>query len=106
MFEQLHEYLILYKQLQVPGIGTFVVERKSAETDFPDKTIHAPVYTIALRAENSTSSKKFFTWLAATLNISDRDAIVRFNDFVFELKNGRRVKRRRKKMGSKFGLSE
>ena len=86
MFEQLHQYLLVNKQLPLPGIGTLLVERKPAEADFANKTIHAPTYAISLRNETGSIPKKFFNWLAAILNISERDAIVRFNDFAFELK--------------------
>jgi hypothetical protein len=86
MYEQLYQYLLLYKQLPLPGIGTFLIERKPAEADFANRTIHAPTYAITLHNETSSLPKKFFNWLAAVLNISERDAIVRFNDFAFELK--------------------
>lgn len=86
MYQQLYQYLILHKQLQMPGIGTFMIERKAAEGDFPNKKMHAPAYAIAFQPAASTPSKKFFNWLAAALNITDRDAVVRFNDFAFDLK--------------------
>ena len=86
MYEQLHQYLLIYKQLPVPGIGTFFIERKPAEADFANRTIHAPVYSVSLQNETVSLSKKFINWLAAVMNISERDAVVRFNDFVFELK--------------------
>ena len=86
MYEKLHQYLLVHKQLPLPGIGTFLVERKPAEADFANKIINAPIYSVTLRNETGSLPKKFFNWLAAVLNISERDAIVRFNDFVFDLK--------------------
>ena len=70
----------------MPGIGTFLLERKPAEIDFINKRMNPPSYTIALQPAVS-SSKKFYNWLAATLGISEHDAILRFNDFAFDLKN-------------------
>ena len=86
MYKELYQYLIQYKQLAVPGIGTFLLERKPAEADFPGRIINPPVYTIALQPTVNSSSKNFFSWLASALNISDRDAVIRFNDFAFDLK--------------------
>jgi hypothetical protein len=70
----------------MPGIGTFRVETRPAETDFPNRIINPPGYVISLQQTVTTSSRKFFSSLAYILDISDRDAIIRFNDFVFELK--------------------
>jgi hypothetical protein len=86
MYEELYQYLVLHKQLQVPGVGTFLVERKPATGDFPNKKIEAPAYAVAWQPVASTPSKKFFNWMAAALNSTDRDAVVRFNDFAFDLK--------------------
>jgi len=87
MYGELHQYLILHKQLNVPGIGTFQVERKPADVDVAGKMIYPPAYTIALHHSNATPSKKIFTWLAAELNISEYDALARFNDFAFDVRN-------------------
>lgn len=86
MYGELYQYFIQHKQLPVPGIGTFLLERKPATADFPNKLINPPVYSISLKQANDTPTKKFFIWLGAVLNISDRDAVIRFNDFVFDLK--------------------
>ena len=86
MYTELYQYLIQYKQLAVPGIGTFLLERKPAEADFPGRIINPPAYIIVLQPTVNSSSKKLFSWLAFALNISDRDAVIRFNDFAFDLK--------------------
>ena len=86
MYPQLHEYLLQHKQLPVPGIGTFYVERQSAELDFINKRIMPPVYAIALKSGSQLPSPQFFKWLARALGITDRDAVFQFNDFVFDLK--------------------
>lgn len=87
MYRELEQYLILYKKLSVPGIGTFQVERTPAEADFASKLINPPTYTIALHHGNNAPSTRLFNWLAEVMNISERDAVIRFNDFAFELKN-------------------
>ncbi|MGK2862958.1 MAG: hypothetical protein ACSLE0_13570 [Chitinophagaceae bacterium] len=87
MYGELYQYFILHKQLNIPGIGTFFLERKPASIDFVNKIADPPFYTIALHHGNSDSSKNILGWLAATLNISERDALNRFNDFALDLKN-------------------
>ena len=86
MNETLYQYFIQHKQLNVPGIGTFLLERTAAATDFPNKQLQPAAYSIALHHTTATPSKNFFAWLSAALHISDREAVVKFNDFAFDLK--------------------
>jgi hypothetical protein len=87
MYTDLYEYLILNKRLSVPGIGTFLLERKPAATDLTHRQISPPAYTIRLDHSNQTPAKKFFYWLAGKLNVHYHEAIVRFNGFAYDLKN-------------------
>ena len=86
MYTQLYQYLLQHKQLPVPGIGTFLMERKSAAIDFFNKKINPPSYAVALDPGSHLPGQHFFKWLATALGISDREAIFRFNDFAFDLK--------------------
>jgi hypothetical protein len=87
MYGELYQYLILHKQLNIPGIGTFLVERKPADIDFVNKIVNPPAYTISLHHGNTAPSKNVFSWLASTLNISERDALTQFNDFALDIKD-------------------
>jgi hypothetical protein len=87
VYGELYQYLILHKQLDVPGIGTFLLERKPADIDFVNKVVNPPAFTVALHHGSTTPSKKVFNWLATSLSISERDALIRFNDFALDLKN-------------------
>jgi hypothetical protein len=86
MYAELYQYLILNKQLPVPGIGTFLLERKPAQGDFLNKRILAPEYLVALQQNTISPSTSFFGWLGNALGISDCDAVISFNDFVFDMK--------------------
>jgi len=86
MYEELYRFLILYKNLSIPNIGTFALVRQPATGDFPSRTIHPPGYTFSFQPNINSSMKDFFSWLGQALLISDREAIIRFNDFVYELK--------------------
>ena len=87
MYGELYQYFILHKQLNIPGIGTFLLERKPASIDFVNKMADPPVYTVALHHGNSSPSKNVFSWLASILNISERDALNQFNDFALDIKD-------------------
>ncbi len=87
MYGELYQYLILHKQLNIPGIGTFLLERKPANIDFVNKMADPPAYTVALHHGNTTPSKNIFSWLASVLNISESDALNRFNDFALDVKD-------------------
>lgn len=87
MYGELYQYLVLHKQLNVPGIGTFFLERKPADLDIANKVINPPSYTVALHHGNVAPSRRLFSWLSSAFNISEREAIMRFNDFVFDLKD-------------------
>lgn len=86
MYETLYQYFIQHKRLAVPGVGTFLLERKPAVNDFVNKQINPPYYSVSLQAFADPPSFNFFKWLAEAMHSSDHDAIIRFNDFVFVLK--------------------
>jgi hypothetical protein len=86
MYAELYQYLIQHKELPVPGIGTFLLERRPASVDFPNKLIDPPSYAISLQPGSYVPGKRFFNWLAVSLGVTDREAIFRFNDFAFDMK--------------------
>lgn len=86
MYLELYQYLLLHKQLPVPGIGTFSLDRTPARIDFPNKLMYPPVYAFNLQESPGIPAKSFFHWLGRALHVTDRDAVIRFNDFAFEMK--------------------
>lgn len=88
VYQPLYEYLVLQKSLSLPGIGTFVVERKPADFDFANKQINPPSYSISFKNGDETEpSKKLFNWLANALHTTELDAVMQFNQFNAELRN-------------------
>ncbi|RYY61987.1 MAG: hypothetical protein EOO05_04430 [Chitinophagaceae bacterium] len=84
MYKELYQYFLLHRELQLPGIGTFLLERQPAEIDIANREIVAPVYSVALHHGHVSSSRKLYQWLASVYQIGESDAVVRFNDFVFD----------------------
>jgi hypothetical protein len=85
MYLDLYRYFVRHNHLHLPGIGTIVSQRTAARSNFPNRTIDSPVYSITLE-EGGQHTRRFFSWLADSWQVTERDAIVRFNDFVFELR--------------------
>ncbi|MDF2383914.1 hypothetical protein JMG10_20715 [Nostoc ellipsosporum NOK] len=90
MYKALYAYLVRYGRLTIPGVGILVVERQAAVMDFTTRTAQPASYRIALQHSAETGSEtaghRLFGWLAGALNIHQREAVIRFNDFVFDLK--------------------
>lgn len=86
MQEILYKYFVEHKELNVPGIGTFLLNRTPAVSDFPNKLIYPPSYNITLQASAISPSKDFFAWLSNALYTSEREAVITFNDFAYDIK--------------------
>jgi hypothetical protein len=88
MYHDLYEYLVLNRQLSMPGIGTFLLERKPAETDITHRQIKPAMYSISFdNSAVAAPSKRFFYWLSEKKGLQYHEAIVKFNGFTFDLKN-------------------
>jgi hypothetical protein len=87
MYAELYRYLLQYKKLPVPGIGTFLLAKNPAVADFPNKVIHAPGYQVAFTQSVERPGSNFYQRLAQLLGISEREAATRFNDFSFDFKD-------------------
>lgn len=87
MYNELYKYLILHKQLSLPGIGRFEIEKKPADVDFANRVVNPPEYSISFRQSDTVIPfRKLFNWLETELNISELEAVKRFNDFVFDMR--------------------
>ena len=87
MFNILYKYLILNKQVNIPGIGHFQVEQLPTRLDSAARLIHSPLPTIKFSDAASTADKRFFQFVSRELNIQEWETIRRFHDFSFKLKS-------------------
>ncbi len=86
MYQQLYRYLIQHQQLQLPGIGTLLLQQSDAVINVVDHSITAGTYQVNLTNDNATTAPiKLYNWVAGAFNITEREAIVKYNDFVFDL---------------------
>lgn len=87
MTASLYHYLIRQHQLPIPGLGTLLIERTPARTDFVNKQILPPAYQYRFDQYFDAPDKDFFSYLALSNNISDFEAIRWFNEWAYELRN-------------------
>lgn len=86
MQDSLYEFLIINKRLSLPGIGTIVLFKNPAQSDFTNKQFLASYYSFKIESANDKPSKKLFDWLCSMAGIAEWDAIKAVNDFSFDLK--------------------
>lgn len=87
MYKELYGYLVIYKQLSVPGIGTFLLNRAPVEIDFPNKLAHPSIYSVSLASAENKIDPDFYHQLSAIIDKSASDTVKLFNDFAFDLVN-------------------
>ncbi len=85
--EHLYHYFIQSRTLGLPGIGTFDLFRVSAQTDFANRRILAPGYTISYDSLNDAPDKDLFEYLSRKCSIPEWEAIKVVNDFSQEIKS-------------------
>ena len=87
MFQVVYKYLILNKQVNLPGIGHFQVVEFPARLDFNSKVIHAPVPIIQFTNISQAADRYFFDFVAHELQIEQAESIRKFHDFTYHLKD-------------------
>jgi hypothetical protein len=87
MYEALYRFLIRYRKVDLPGIGAIALQMQSSRSEFVNHSFLPPSYFFSLEKGKETPSRKIFSWLAANFSVTEREAVVKFNDFVFDLRN-------------------
>jgi nucleoid DNA-binding protein len=86
MLETLYLFLIRHKQIELPEIGVVSVHIQSAKTKFIDREVLPPGYSFAFSSRVPHATNKLTGWIAHALDISETEAISRFNNFIYEIK--------------------
>jgi hypothetical protein len=82
----LYHYFIQSRSLSLPGIGTFDLFRIAAQTDFANRKILAPGFTISYDSINDAPHKELFDYISRKQSIPEWEAIKEVNDFAHDLK--------------------
>ena len=85
MYEYLYRFLIKYKKLDLPGFGTIVLHLQSSRSEITDRHFSPPGHFFTLEKEDEVPRGKLFSWLASHFGITDSEAVIRFNEFIFDL---------------------
>lgn len=80
------EYLILHKNISLPGIGKLSLEQQSASLNIAEKIINPPFYQIRFDRADDKPVKRLFTWISSVMQVTEWDAIRSVNDFAFEIR--------------------
>jgi hypothetical protein len=84
MLNVLYKYLVLTNHVGIPGIGNFSIER--SDSQFRGASIHPPVREVLFQPGSALTDKNFYHFLAQEKNISEVDAVRKFQDFAYDLK--------------------
>lgn len=85
MYEALYRFLIRYKKIDLPGIGAIALQMRSSRSEFVNRSFLPPAYFFSLEKSKEKTSRKLFSWLAADFSLTEREAVVKFNDFLFDM---------------------
>ncbi len=86
MMHLLYKYLIINKQVTLPGIGVLSINRKPARHDLVDKVFQSPVFNIELTSETSIADNKLFVFISREKGIDEAEAFEHLHDFAYRLK--------------------
>ena len=87
MFNLFYKYLLINRQVGIPGIGLFQLSQSFATIDAEEKIIHPPVPQIRFTQKTTGADKKFFQFVSSELHVQEWESIRRFHDFTYKLKN-------------------
>ncbi len=85
--ELLRLYFIQQRTVNLPGIGSFELDRIPAQVDQVSGAIKAPSYTIRYDSMHDIPSKEMFAYISRKRNISEWEAIGVVNNFSMNLKD-------------------
>jgi len=85
MYELLYRYLIKYRKLDLPGLGKLALKMHPAKAEFVSHSFSPPGYFFEFERTEDVPPERLFSWLASNLTITEQEAVIRFNEFIFDL---------------------
>lgn len=86
MFDLFYQYLVLHKKVTVPGLGTFMIVRKTAQLSFEHKTLTSPGWEVIFAKGDLPADKDFYTYISQQQNTDDTGSVKNVSDFIFFIK--------------------
>ena len=82
MQEHIHKYLVLYRKLSIPKLGSFVIKTEPAYVDAASGQLFPPKQVIVFEEGSYAASDRFFfDFLAEEMGVDAIAAIHAFNEF-------------------------
>jgi hypothetical protein len=86
MFQVLNSYLFQHKSISIPGLGTIYVEALPSSIDTSTKNILPPLNYFRFDKQTDSPDRQFYSYIASQEDIPDYDALKKYNDFAFDLR--------------------
>lgn len=87
MIEILNKYLVQHRSVNIPGLGTIFIETVPARSDIANKQMLPPYFVYRFDKFFDTPDRSFFSYLAASRNIPDFEAIRLYNQFASDIRS-------------------
>lgn len=87
MFNLFYKYLLINRQVGIPGIGLFQLSHSNATLNVDKKVINPPIPQVKFVQKTTGADKQFFQFVSNELHVQEWESIRRFHDFTYKLKN-------------------
>jgi hypothetical protein len=87
MTDTLYSYLLQHRNLPIPGLGTILIERAPAQSDFVNRQLLPPSFHFRFDKYFDAPDKEFFSYLAANSPMADYETIRWYNEWAYDLRN-------------------
>lgn len=87
MIDILNQFLFQHSGINVPGLGTILIEKTPAKSDFVNRQIFPPEFIFRFDKYYDTPDKDFFTYLSSGMGIPDYEAIQKYNQFAQDFRS-------------------
>jgi nucleoid DNA-binding protein len=75
MVQLLYKYLIINKQVALPGVGVFYIQRQPAKHDYTNKVFVSPALQINFNASTALPDKKFYEFMSKEKGMDEAEAV-------------------------------
>jgi nucleoid DNA-binding protein len=85
MVQLLYKYLILNKQVTLPGLGVFYIQRQPAKHDYVNSVFVSPALHINFNASSDLPDKNFYQFVSKERGLNEVEAVKSLNSFADKL---------------------
>ena len=87
MVGHITNYLLQYRSISIPGLGTIYIERIPAQSDFVNHQLLPPTDHYRFDRYFDTPGRTFFSFLSEEMNTPEFQAIKQYNEWAQQLRN-------------------